>query len=107
MSSLEEMATHPDVDIVVVATVGKAGLSSTLAALEAGKTVALANKEVLVMAGKIVAQAARRGQGEIRPIDSEHSAIWQCLRGESGTTDVSRLSSPRRGARFGTRASMS
>jgi len=80
--SMEAMAAHPDVDMVVVATVGKAGLVSTLAALEAGKTVALANKEVLVMAGKLVAEAARRGRGEIRPIDSEHSAIWQCLRGE-------------------------
>jgi len=83
---MEAMATHPDVDIVVVATVGKAGLTSTLAALEAGKTVALANKEVLVMAGKLVAEAARRGRGEIRPIDSEHSAIWQCLRGEKNAS---------------------
>jgi 1-deoxy-D-xylulose-5-phosphate reductoisomerase len=83
---MEEIATHPDVDIVVVATVGKAGLFSTLAALEAGKTVALANKEVLVMAGRLVIEAARRGRGEIRPIDSEHSAIWQCLRGEKNAS---------------------
>jgi 1-deoxy-D-xylulose-5-phosphate reductoisomerase len=83
---MEAMATHPDVDIVVIATVGKAGLFSTLAALEAGKTVALANKEVLVMAGKLVVEAARRGHGEIRPIDSEHSAIWQCLRGEKNAS---------------------
>jgi len=83
---METMATRPDVDIIVVATVGKAGLTSTLAALEAGKTVALANKEVLVMAGKLVAEAARRGHGEIRPIDSEHSAIWQCLRGEKNAS---------------------
>jgi 1-deoxy-D-xylulose-5-phosphate reductoisomerase len=62
----------------------------TLAALAAGKVVALANKEALVMAGKIVAQAAARGKGEIRPIDSEHSAVWQCLRGER-KTDVSRI----------------
>ena len=61
---------------------GKAGLLPTLAALGAGKTVALANKEVLVMAGGLVSEAARRGHGEIRPVDSEHSAIWQCLRGE-------------------------
>lgn len=87
---MEAMATRPDVDIVVVATVGKAGLTPTLAALEAGKTVALANKEVLVMAGKLVAEAARRGHGEIRPIDSEHSAIWQCLRGEK-TASIRRL----------------
>jgi 1-deoxy-D-xylulose-5-phosphate reductoisomerase len=89
-SSLQEMAVHPDVDIVVVATAGKAGLSPTLAALAAGKVVALANKEALVMAGKIVAATADRGRGEIRPIDSEHSAIWQCLRGEKKTA-VSRL----------------
>ncbi|MCJ7831040.1 MAG: 1-deoxy-D-xylulose-5-phosphate reductoisomerase [Dehalococcoidia bacterium] len=89
-SSLQEMAVHPDVDIVVVATAGKAGLSPTLAALAAGKVVALANKEALVMAGKIVAATAARGRGEIRPIDSEHSAIWQCLRGEQKTA-VSRL----------------
>ena len=89
-SSLQEMAVHPDVDIVVVATAGKAGLAPTLAALAAGKVVALANKEALVMAGKIVAATAARGRGEIRPIDSEHSAIWQCLRGEKKTA-VSRL----------------
>ena len=83
---MEAIATDPDVDIVVVATVGKAGLLATLAALEAGKTVALANKEVLVMAGKLVTEAARRGHGEIRPIDSEHSAIWQCLRGEKNAS---------------------
>ena len=79
---LEEMAAHPDVDVVVVATVGAAGLGATLAALRAGKAVALANKEVLVMAGHIVTAEAERGHGELRPVDSEHSAIWQCLWGE-------------------------
>src|SRR3990172_540075 len=79
---LEEMAAHPDVDIVVVATGGAAGLGATLAALRAGKAVALANKEVLVMAGHIVTAEAERGHGELRPVDSEHSAIWQCLWGE-------------------------
>jgi 1-deoxy-D-xylulose-5-phosphate reductoisomerase len=88
--SMEEMAAHPDVDIVVVATVGKAGLSPTLSALAAGKTVALANKEALVMAGSVVTEAARRGRSEIRPVDSEHSAIWQCLRGEK-SAGISRL----------------
>jgi 1-deoxy-D-xylulose-5-phosphate reductoisomerase len=83
---MEEMVTRPEADFVVVATVGKAGLKPTLAALEAGKTVALANKEVLVMAGHLVAEAAKRGKGEIRPVDSEHSAIWQCLRGEKATS---------------------
>ncbi|MDP9238186.1 MAG: 1-deoxy-D-xylulose-5-phosphate reductoisomerase [Chloroflexota bacterium] len=81
-ASMEEMAAHPEVDIVVVATAGAAGLAPTLAALAAGKAVALANKEVLVMAGPIVTAAAERGHGELRPVDSEHSAIWQCLWGE-------------------------
>ncbi|HYM15151.1 MAG TPA: 1-deoxy-D-xylulose-5-phosphate reductoisomerase [Dehalococcoidia bacterium] len=79
---MEEMAAHPDVEIVVVATAGIAGLAPTLAALRAGKAVALANKEVLVMAGGVVTREAERGGGELRPVDSEHSAIWQCLWGE-------------------------
>jgi 1-deoxy-D-xylulose-5-phosphate reductoisomerase len=79
---MEEMAAHPDVDIVVVATAGKAGLLPTLAAARAGKTVALANKEVLVMAGHLVVAEARRHEADLRPVDSEHSAIWQCLWGE-------------------------
>jgi 1-deoxy-D-xylulose-5-phosphate reductoisomerase len=79
---IEEMARHPDVDIVVMATVGLVGLRPTLAALEAGKVVALANKEVLVVAGNVVTKTARQFGGELRPVDSEHSAIWQCLWGE-------------------------
>ena len=79
---MEEIASHPEVDLVIIATSGKAGLRPTLAALRAGKTVALANKEVLVMAGEIVIREARRHRARILPIDSEHSAIWQCLRGE-------------------------
>ncbi len=78
----EEIAGHPDVDLVIVATAGKAGLSPTLAALKAGKIVALANKEVLVMAGEIIVREAGLHQAQILPIDSEHSAIWQCLQGE-------------------------
>lgn len=78
---LVEAATHPDADIVVNAVVGAAGLDATLAALRAGKRVALANKETLVMAGALVAQAACAGGGEIVPIDSEHSAILQCVTG--------------------------
>jgi 1-deoxy-D-xylulose-5-phosphate reductoisomerase len=81
---LEEQAAHPDADLVVVGTVGRAGLGPTLAALRAGKSVALANKEVLVMAGAIVMRAAREGGGRLLPVDSEHSAIWQCLWGEEG-----------------------
>jgi 1-deoxy-D-xylulose-5-phosphate reductoisomerase len=81
-ATMEEMAQHRDVDIVVVATAGKAGLDPTLAALSSGKAVALANKEVLVMAGGAITRAAEAGGGELRPVDSEHSAIWQCLWGE-------------------------
>ena len=81
-ATMEEMAAHPDVDIVVVATVGAAGLAPTIAALRARKAVALANKEVLVMAGAIITHEAERHGGELRPVDSEHSAIWQCLWGE-------------------------
>jgi 1-deoxy-D-xylulose-5-phosphate reductoisomerase len=72
-------ATHPDADIVLNAIVGAAGLDATLAALEAGKRVALANKESLVVGGPLVHEAARRGGGELVPVDSEHSAILQAL----------------------------
>jgi 1-deoxy-D-xylulose-5-phosphate reductoisomerase len=81
-SGMVELATHPEVDLVVVATTGHAGFAPTLAALEAGKQVGLANKEALVMAGALVTDLARRKGIRIRPIDSEHSAIWQCLVGE-------------------------
>lgn len=81
---MEEMASHPDVDMVIIATTGKAGLQPTLAAIKAGKTVAIANKEVLVMAGEIITALASQSKATILPIDSEHSAIWQCLRGEDG-----------------------
>ena len=87
---LVEAATHPDVAIVVNGIVGAAGLEATLAALRAGKRVALANKETLVMAGELVTAAARAGGGEIVPVDSEHSAVLQCLAGRR-TADVSRL----------------
>ncbi|OGO07788.1 MAG: 1-deoxy-D-xylulose-5-phosphate reductoisomerase [Chloroflexi bacterium RBG_13_60_13] len=86
----DEMASHPDVDVVVVATSGKAGLTPTLAAIRAGKQVALANKEVLVMAGAIIMAEARQRKLEIIPVDSEHSAIWQCLKGER-KSEVARL----------------
>lgn len=78
---LIEAATRPDVDIVINAIVGAAGLDATLAALRAGKRVALANKETLVIAGELVAAACREGGGEIVPVDSEHSAILQCIAG--------------------------
>ena len=87
---LVDAATRDDVDIVLNAVVGAAGLDATLAALEAGKRVALANKETLVMAGDLAAAAASRGGGEIVPVDSEHSAILQCLAGRR-PSDVRRL----------------
>jgi len=80
--SLEEISSHPEVDIVLVATSGAAGLAPTLEAIRSSKTVALANKEVLVMAGEIVMSEARKHGVDIKPVDSEHSAIWQCLQGE-------------------------
>ncbi|HUF53424.1 MAG TPA: 1-deoxy-D-xylulose-5-phosphate reductoisomerase [Dehalococcoidia bacterium] len=81
-ATMEDMASHPDVDVVVVATVGAAGLGPSLAAARAGKAIAIANKEVLVMAGHIMTAEAKRYGAELRPVDSEHSAIWQCLWGE-------------------------
>jgi len=78
---LVEAATHPDASIVINAVVGAAGLAATLAALRAGKRVALANKETLVMAGDIVNATARAHGGTLVPVDSEHSAILQCLAG--------------------------
>jgi 1-deoxy-D-xylulose-5-phosphate reductoisomerase len=80
---MEAIAAHPDVDIVVIGTSGKAGLFATLAAVKAGKKVAIANKEPLVMAGEIITRAAKQNGAQLLPIDSEHSAIWQCLNGES------------------------
>ena len=88
--ALLEAATHPDADVVVNALVGAAGLEPTLAALGAGKRVALANKESLVCGGPLVLEAARGGGGELVPVDSEHSAILQCLHG-SRPADVRRL----------------
>lgn len=80
--SLEDMARQPDVDIVVMATSGTAGLGATLAAVKAGKTIALSNKESLVAAGEIITAEAEKSGARILPVDSEHSAIWQCLSGE-------------------------
>jgi 1-deoxy-D-xylulose-5-phosphate reductoisomerase len=77
--ALIEAATHPDVHIVLNALVGAAGLEPTLAALRAGKRVALANKESLVCGGPLVLRAAADGGGELIPVDSEHSAIFQCV----------------------------
>jgi 1-deoxy-D-xylulose-5-phosphate reductoisomerase len=73
------MTTHPEVDVVVSAIVGSAGLLGTWTALEAGKTVALSNKETLVMAGPLVMDLARERGGRVLPVDSEHSAIYQAM----------------------------
>jgi 1-deoxy-D-xylulose-5-phosphate reductoisomerase len=81
-ASMDEMAVADDVDVLLVGTAGAAGLLPTIRALRLGRPVAIANKEVLVMAGHIVRAAMLEGGGELRPVDSEHSAIWQCLWGE-------------------------
>ena len=78
---LVAVATHPDVELVLCASSGTEALEAVLAAIECGKTIALANKEVLVMAGGIVTDAARRTGVSILPVDSEHNAIHQCLHG--------------------------
>lgn len=88
--ALCETCQRPDVDMVVTATVGYSGLAPTLAAIRAGKDVALANKETLVVAGDLVNRLKREHGTHIYPIDSEHSAIWQCLQGERHA-DVRRL----------------
>jgi len=84
------VATHPDADVVLFASSGTAALDAVLAAIDAGKTIALANKEILVMAGAIVMEAARRKNVPVLPVDSEHNAIHQCLHGRS-PADVRRL----------------
>jgi 1-deoxy-D-xylulose-5-phosphate reductoisomerase len=84
------VATHAEAEIVVSATVGAVGFVPTLRAIESGKRVALANKETLVMAGELMTAAAERSGAEILPVDSEHNAIHQCLRGEN-RVEVRRL----------------
>src|SRR6476661_7206087 len=84
------VATHPDADVVLFASSGTAALDAVLAAIEAGKTIALANKEVLVMAGAIVMAAAKARGVAVLPVDSEHNAIHQCLH-ERPPSDVRRL----------------
>ena len=83
-------AAHDSVDLVIVAVVGAAGLMPTLSAITAGKNIALANKETLVMAGEIVTKKAAQKGVQILPVDSEHSAIFQCLQGQR-KTDISKI----------------
>jgi 1-deoxy-D-xylulose-5-phosphate reductoisomerase len=89
-AGLLQAATHPAADFVMTAIVGSVGVAPTLAAIEAGKTIGLANKETLVSAGHLVMKAAREKGVAILPVDSEHSAIFQCLQGER-REDVNRI----------------
>jgi 1-deoxy-D-xylulose-5-phosphate reductoisomerase len=91
--SLEQIATRTDVDLVLAAVVGAAGLPAVLAAVRAGKTLALANKESLVVAGSLLMAEARERGVTVLPVDSEHSAVFQAMRcaGTGGTKDVARV----------------
>ncbi|GAC1301113.1 MAG: 1-deoxy-D-xylulose-5-phosphate reductoisomerase [Mucilaginibacter sp.] len=84
IEAIMDTVTHPDIDMVLTAMVGFAGLEPTIAAIQAGKDIALANKETLVVAGELVTGLAKKHGVKILPVDSEHSAIFQCLAGEEG-----------------------
>jgi 1-deoxy-D-xylulose-5-phosphate reductoisomerase len=101
-SGLVEVATRADADCVISATVGAVGFVPTLRALEAGKRVALANKETLVMAGELMTRAAATSGAELLPVDSEHNALHQCLRGEK-SSEVRRIILTASGGPFRTR----
>lgn len=103
-SGLCEIATHPEADCVVSATVGAVGFVPTLRALESGKRVALANKETLVMAGELMTKAAQLSGAELLPVDSEHNALHQCLRGEK-QSEVRRIVLTASGGPFRTKTS--
>ena len=90
MKSVCELVTSDNIDIVLTSMVGFSGLESTIAAVKAGKTIALANKETLVAAGHIVMELAARNRAAILPVDSEHSAIFQCLMGSAGA-DIEKI----------------
>ena len=85
-----EVVAGAGADVVVVATVGNVGFAPTVAAVKDGKSVVLASKEMLVMGGSLITELAKSSGAKILPVDSEHSALWQCLRGES-RSEVSRL----------------
>jgi 1-deoxy-D-xylulose-5-phosphate reductoisomerase len=103
MDGLLEAATWPDCDVVLGAMMGAAGLRPTLSAIEAGKDVAIANKETLVAAGEIVMRAAREKNVQLWPVDSEHSALAQCLLGEDAQT-VEKLTITASGGPFWTKS---
>ena len=102
-AGLIAVATHEKAETVVSATVGAVGFVPTLRALECGKRVALANKETLVMAGELMTKTARENNAEILPVDSEHNALHQCLRGES-VKEVKRLILTASGGPFRTKS---
>ncbi|HEY7784468.1 MAG TPA: 1-deoxy-D-xylulose-5-phosphate reductoisomerase [Pyrinomonadaceae bacterium] len=102
-AGLVEVATHHEAEIVVSATVGAVGFVPTLRALEAGKRVALANKETLVMAGELMTRAAQKSGAQILPVDSEHNALHQCLRGEK-RSEVKKIVLTASGGPFRTRS---
>src|SRR5260370_34915903 len=85
---LREIACLTDADMVLIAIVGTGGLRPALAAIEAGKDLAVASKEILVMAGEIVMQEARENGVHVLPVDSEHNAIFQCLEGKWRTANI-------------------
>ena len=103
-AGLVAVATHEKAETVVSAAVGAVGFVPTLRAIEAGKRIALANKETLVMAGELMTEAAERSGAEILPVDSEHNAIHQCLRGER-SSEVKRLILTASGGPFRTKTS--
>ena len=90
-AGLIELATLPEADMVIIAIIGTAGLRPALAAIEAGKDIAVASKEILVMAGETVMNAAKKHGVNVLPIDSEHNAIYQCLEANRDRSEVSRL----------------
>jgi len=90
-NALVELAALPEADIVLVSVVGISGLEATLAAVKAGKDVALANKETLVAGGSLVMEAARQSGSRILPVDSEHSAIFQCIQGSKGKDEIQKI----------------
>lgn len=98
-NALAALATDPDADLVLVATPGVAALRATVAALQGGKSVALANKEVLVAAGHLIRRLAGGAGDRLRPVDSEHNGLWQCLIGED-ITKVRRVALTASGGAF-------
>jgi len=102
-NGLVTVATHPEASMVVSATVGAVGFVPTLRAIEAGKRIALANKETLVIAGELMTAAAAKSGAELLPVDSEHNAIHQCLRGEN-SKEVKRLILTASGGPFRTKS---